>query len=166
MALTGKRALQTSIPPITACSRDTLWTYEGFSIPYLFVLTHLAIQLFISWLDSLNINCFSQDSRSICVPLASFATDPAHKNQHRCQCAPHVVQCGNPSMFLLRHLSFPGLMTCLEWGSYGFLTSNLPSTVCTFYPYEDFSQMQPRRVSVSLYNTSTRSQNPNLSLFI
>ncbi len=41
------------------------------------------------------------------------------------------------------------------WSSYPFLTSNLPSTLCTFYPYEDFSQIQPRRVSVSVFDTST-----------
>ena len=40
------------------------------------------------------------------------------------------------------------------WSSYPFLNSNVPSTLCAFYPYEDFSQMQPRRVSVSVYQTS------------
>ena len=40
------------------------------------------------------------------------------------------------------------------WSSYPFLNANVPSTLCAFYPYEDFSQMQPRRVSVSLYQTS------------
>ena len=40
------------------------------------------------------------------------------------------------------------------WSSYPFLNTNVPSTLCAFYPYEDFTQMQPRRVSVSLYQTS------------
>ena len=112
--------------------------------------------------------CCSEDKRSICIPLASFATDPLHKNQRTCQCSPHVNQCGSPGETLQRRFCAQSnentislqnrntvLMQFLEWSSYPFLNSNLPSTVCTFYPYEDFSQQQPRRVSMSLFDTST-----------
>jgi hypothetical protein len=112
--------------------------------------------------------CRSEDRRSICIPLASFATNPLHKNQRACQCSPHVNQCGSPGKpSQCRYCAHSNettaplqnsnaiLMHFLEWSSYPFLNSNLPSTVCTFYPYEDFSQQQPRRVSMSLFDTST-----------
>jgi len=123
-----------------ACSRATPFSSGGVQPP-LFVVMCSPIP-----------KCCSTNNASVCIPLASLSRSA--RNQQRGRCSVHVNQCGVKGVQLgrnrTRHVTHSS-----DWASYDFLNTNLPSTLCAFYPYEDFSQMQPRRVSMSVYQTAT-----------